>query len=363
MPVVNTKLLRKDVRKGLKPALPLPLLIQVIKFTRRPENRGFNFVKLLRTIAKYNETYYKERIQNSDDPALKKYLNVISKEEMAFAARGLRLVTEWNAQDDLKKKPISLDIKIEQVDEAGVRGEWEIPPNAAPDRVLLWFHGGGQILGTPLSSRQCSAELGKRGRAKVFSLDYRLAPEHPFPEGLEDCVNAYKWLLKSYKPGNMIIAGESAGGQHVLSSLLKIKQDGLPLPAGALCCAPATDYYHQGPTFFDNMVTDPVLGDAGVFMLFDAYLAGKDPKDPLVSPVYGDLAGLPPILLQVSTIEMLRDHAVRFVEKARAAGVDITLQEFKDMTHAFLSGGYNAGWPEVEDGFQKAVAFIEKTFY
>jgi monoterpene epsilon-lactone hydrolase len=110
------------------------------------------------------------------------------------------------------------------------------------------------------------------------------------------------------------------------------------------------------------MVTDPGLGDGGVFMLLDAYLNGKDPRDPLVSPVYGNLAGLPPILLQVSTIEMLRDHSVRFAEKARAAGVDVTLQEFKDMTHAFLTSGYVPGWPEVEDGFRKAAAFMEKTF-
>ncbi len=184
-----------------------------------------------------------------------------------------------------------------------------------------------------------------------------LAPEHPFPAGLDDCVTSFNWLLScGFKSQNIIVAGDSAGGYFALSTLIKLRNNGITLPAGAVCLSPATDLALTSDSYFKNAPTDPVLADLGIFWWAESYLAGVDPIR--VSPVNADLTGLPPILIQASTSEMLFDDSTRFVERAKAAGVDITLQSWHDTLHVFHA--YEL--PESKEAINKIGEFVKKQF-
>jgi len=194
---------------------------------------------------------------------------------------------------------------------------------------------------------------------KVLSINYRLAPEHPHPADTNDCVSAYKWLLSSgFLSKNIIIAGDSAGGNLALLSLLKLRDAGFPLPAGTICLAPATDMAQTGESVKKNCHTDILLGDLGYIWWFQAHLAGTDPYDPAVSPLYADLKNLPPILIQVSTSEMLFDDSKRFFERAKEVGVDITLQSWDDALHVFQR--YTPDLPEAKEAMKNIKIFTER---
>jgi len=149
-------------------------------------------------------------------------------------------------------------------------------------------------MGSPSTHRLLTVALGEAARMSVLSVDYRLAPEHPYPASLQDCTAAYSWLLSAgIASKNIVIAGDSAGGNLTLTTLIKLRDSGIPLPAGAVCLSPPTDMVAD-ESFFENAETDPVLADVGLFWWVPAYRAGADPRDPLVSPIYADLRGLPP---------------------------------------------------------------------
>ncbi|MBY9016965.1 MAG: alpha/beta hydrolase [Candidatus Lokiarchaeota archaeon] len=228
--------------------------------------------------------------------------------------------------------------------------------------MVLYLHGGGWILGSPLTCRRVTSAIAKATSIKILSIDYRLAPEHPFPIPLEDCVNAYKWLLSNgFKNDHIIIAGDSAGGNLTLTTLLKLRDQGIDLPAGAICLSPATDCTLADESYFKNAETDPILADIGIFWWIVAYIAGDDPSNPYISPLFGDLKGLPPILIQASTCEMLYSDATRFVEKAKKAGVTAILQSWDDMTHVFQEL-QNERIPEAKDAISKIADFTNHLF-
>jgi monoterpene epsilon-lactone hydrolase len=359
MPILDKSKLRPDVLKLIKQTEKLQLK-GAFEFLKNKENRGFQLQAYMQKIAEHNEKFFQKAASqelNIDD-----LYGIFTDEELRMLAKFFRFEVEYAMDNLAKQHPLSENVKIEEIDAGGVLAEWQIIPEADKSKVILYFHGGGMVLMSPKTHRTLTVELAQLTKMRVLSVDYRLAPEHPFPASLEDCVSAYKWLLsQGYKAENIIIAGDSAGGNLTLSTLIKLRDDGTDLPRGAVALSPATDYTHDSKTLFENAPTDPILADTGIFWWLTGFLAGADPNNPLISPLKADLSGLPPILIQVSTTEMLYDQSTRFAEKAKAAGVDITLQEWNDMIHVFQGFGmYDL--PEAKEALDKIRIFIQNLF-
>jgi acetyl esterase/lipase len=222
------------------------------------------------------------------------------------------------------------------VSAGGVPGLLVETPASRPDRHLLYLHGGAYAFGSPQLYRHFTWRMANAARARVLIVDYRLAPEHPYPAGLEDAVTAWRWLIgNGAKPAGMMIAGDSAGGGLTLATMLALRDRGLPLPAAAAVMSPWTDLALTGPSFRSNAASDPMLVAADVPRFAAAYLAGADARDPYASPLYADAHGLAPTLIQAGSDEILRDDAVRMAEKMRAAGCDVELQIWPFMPHTW----------------------------
>ena len=247
-------------------------------------------------------------------------------------------------------------VQVQPVDAGGVPAEWLIPSGCPETPVLLYFHGGAWTLGYYTAHRWMIACLAKECQARTLSVDYRLAPEHPFPAALEDCLAAYRFLLtQGIPPEQIIMGGDSAGGNLTLSAMLSLREAGEPLPAAGILLSPATDL--SGPS--DNLITkpDPLLPQKIATLSVAAYLAGQDPTNPLISPIYADLHGLPPLLLQIGGEEMLRPSAERFAARARAHGVNITFQVWPGMWHVWQI--YTPFMPESAWAIEVAAAFFK----
>ena len=308
-------------------------------------------------IAQENEKFF--QILSKKEGTIEDFYGVLTDEEMLLLAKFFRFVLNYTTNVSLEQYPIPEDVIIEEVDAGGVPAEWQIIPESMGERVLLYFHGGGMVLMSPKSHRLLSSEIARVSKMRVLSVDYRLAPEHPHPAPLEDCVKAYSWLLsKGYKPKNIVIAGDSAGGNLTLTTLIKLRDENISLPRGAVALSPVTDYTENSKTMYENAETDPILADIGIFWWLTSFLVGQDPKNPLISPIMADLSGLPPILIQVSTSEMLYDNSTRFIERAKAAGVRATLQEWKDTIHVFQGFGLH-DLPETREAIVKIGEFIQ----
>ena len=224
----------------------------------------------------------------------------------------------------------------EQLRANGVPGEWVDTPGAASDQVFLFLHGGGYYRGSAAASRATSARFSAACGARVFSLDYRLAPENPFPAAVDDALSAYRWLLdQGIDAGKMGVGGISAGGGLTLALLLKLKEAGLPQPAMAAPMSAWTDLTQSGDTFVSRADADPVISKLYLDRMAGLYLNGIDPRTPLASPLYGDLSGLPPTLVQVSEAEILYGDAIRYVNRAVAAGSPARLQSWPHMVHVW----------------------------
>jgi len=348
MTVLNRSKIRPDVLKIMDSYLKVRDYI-VDGFLKKEGKQRAEFDALWEKLMDANECYFKGEDMRG----------YISKEEQYFLAKYHRYSAETGSTYMQKKNPISNDVIIEPLIVNGVPVEWQIVPNAGPDKVLLYFHGGGFILGSINDHRLLTVMLGRFLNMRVLSVDYRLAPEHPHPAPVEDSTSAYKWLLKEgIDPKNIILAGDSAGGNLTLATLIKLRDDGIPLPAGAICFSPNTEYAGTSKTFFKNAETDPFLADIGEFWWREAHLEGVDPKDPYASPLLADLKGLPPLLIQASTNEMLYDHSTRFASKAKAAGVDVTLETWDDMIHVFQAFPF----PESKEAFSNMQKFVQKLF-
>ena len=245
---------------------------------------------------------------------------------------------EQRVQYDRAEKafPVPGDVKVERVTARSVPAEWLTTPADSPDAAVLYLHGGGYVIGSPRSHRHLAAAIGAAAEAAVLLPDYRLAPEHPFPAALDDAVIAYRWLLeKNVAPQRIVIAGDSAGGGLTVATLLALRDAGAPMPAAGVCISPWVDLSCSLPTHTTRAAVDPIVTREGVGAMATAYLAGQDPKTPLASPLFADLRGLPPLLIHVGDDEVLLDDSLELADRARKAGVDVTLDVRPQMIHVW----------------------------
>jgi len=249
------------------------------------------------------------------------------------------------------------DVTYTPANAGGVRAEWIAPPGAPEDQAILYLHGGGYVFGS--IHREMVARIAKTTGRRALLLDYRLAPEHPFPAAVEDALAAYRWLCAS---GNarrgLIVAGDSAGGGLVVSTLVAARYNGLPRAAAGVCLSPWTDLAMTGSTLESKAAEDPIVSRPLLEQLAGWYLAGADPKAPLASPLYADLGHLPPLLVQVGTAETLLDDARRLAERARAAGIEVTLREYDGMPHVWQFFG--SFLPEARAACDEIGAFVKQ---
>jgi epsilon-lactone hydrolase len=231
---------------------------------------------------------------------------------------------------------VARDVKCEAVSAGGVPAEWIVPPNAANDRVILYLHGGGYVMGSINTHRAMIARIARASEAKALALNYRMAPEDPFPTAVDDATAAYRWLLaQGYKPGKIVISGDSAGGGLTLATLLALRDAGTPLPAAAVPISPWADLEGTGASVETRAAVDPMVDKAGLLRMAQMYAGDSDLKNPLISPIYADYKGLPPMLIQVGDAEILLDDSTRVAERARAAGVKVELEAWPEMFHVW----------------------------
>lgn len=232
--------------------------------------------------------------------------------------------------------PLPGDVQVERVNANGVSAEWTTAPEADPACAMLYLHGGGYMAGSLVSHRHMIAQAGREARCRTLALDYRLAPEHPFPAALEDAVSGYRFLLsQGFQPARIAIAGESAGGGLAIAALVSLRDAGVELPACTWCSSPWVDLEAVGESMSSKATVDPMIQKPYVLELAGAYLNGADPRSPLASPIHADLRGLPPMLIQVGSAETLLDDAVRLARAAALADMAVTLQVWPDMIHAW----------------------------
>jgi epsilon-lactone hydrolase len=219
----------------------------------------------------------------------------------------------------------------------GVDAEWIVPPDAPRDKAILYLHGGGFRLGSVTSHRDLIARIAEASGCRSLAINYRLAPEHRFPAPIEDTLAAYHWMQhQGLKPDDIVVVGDSAGGNLALAAMLSLRQRGLPLPVAAALMSPWTDLTASGASYVSRAEADPIHQRKMVLALAKSYLGEDgDPRDPLASPLFADLAGLPPLLIQVGDRETVRDDSIRFAERARTAGVEVELQSWDGMIHVF----------------------------
>ena len=233
--------------------------------------------------------------------------------------------------------PVADDVALEAVDIDGVPGEFSIVPGSDPLRVLLFFHGGGYCSGSIVSHRRMVTEAGRAGGLRTLAIEFRLAPEHPFPAAYDDALTAWRWLRKQGIAANQIVVGgDSAGGGLTLALAMRLRDAGEQLPGCLWSASPWTDLTMSGATLETKDVVDPLIHKGYLGELADAYVpAGMSRADPRISPLFADLRGLPPMLIQVGSAETLLDDSVRFAGAAGAADVAATLEIWPDMIHAW----------------------------
>jgi monoterpene epsilon-lactone hydrolase len=231
---------------------------------------------------------------------------------------------------------VAADVTVEQVSAGGVVAEWTVTSAADRNGAVLYLHGGGYVIGSLDSHRHVAAEVGRASGARALAIDYRMAPEHPFPAAVEDALAAYRFLLDSgVKPGRICIAGDSAGGGLVVAAMLAIRGAELPQPGCGWCISPWVDLTCASASMLDNATRDPTVQKPGVLEMAGTYLAGADPRSPLASPIFGDLHNLPPLLIQVGSVETLLDDALGLARVAGLADVHVELQVWPEMIHVW----------------------------
>lgn len=243
-------------------------------------------------------------------------------------------VTRWLIKQGMARVQLPADVRRESVSADGVAGEWLIPQDSSDHRVLCYLHGGSFILGLTSLHLGMVAYLAQKMGVRALLVDYRLAPEHPFPAALEDCVTAYRWLLdQGIFAQNVMVAGDSAGGNLALTTLMKVRDSGHPLPAAAACLSPVADLTGRGERFEE--VYDPLLHPRAARIARESYFPHDDARNPLISPVFGDWRGLPPLLIHAGEDEVLRHDARRVAELAEEAGVDARVEIYPRMWHVW----------------------------
>lgn len=231
---------------------------------------------------------------------------------------------------------LAADVGVEPVNAGGVRAEWTTTPSDTRDAALLYLHGGGYVIGSLDSHRHLVAEAGRACGVAALALDYRLAPEHPFPAAVDDALAGYRFLLaRGIAPGRIALAGDSAGGGLVISAMLAIRDAGLPQPGCGWCISPWVDLEAVGGTMTSRAAADPTVQRAGILDMAKMYLNGADPRSPLAAPIHADLAGVAPLLVQVGACETLLDDALQLAGVAGTADVRVDLQIWPEMIHVW----------------------------
>jgi epsilon-lactone hydrolase len=254
-------------------------------------------------------------------------------------------------------------IRCEPVVVGGVPAEWIVPQGQGvpSPRVVLYLHGGSFNSGSIISHRTLAGNVALACKARSLLVDYRLAPEHPFPAAVEDALAAYEWLLaQGCDPGQIVVAGDSAGGTLALALLIHLRDQNRPLVAAAVCLSPAPDLTFSGESWGFNARKDLMLDVRKERKSVEIYLGGTDPRAPLASPYFADLSGLPPLLIQVGSHELLLSDSMRLADKARAAGVDVTLEVWPGMQHEWQFAAKIL--PEGKQAIAHIATFVEAVF-
>ncbi|HMN71782.1 MAG TPA: alpha/beta hydrolase [Rhodoblastus sp.] len=270
-------------------------------------------------------------------------------EDVACVVAGLRKIyAGWTRETAVRQMRSDWDAAfarraqdwpIRRFEIGGMNAEWIAAPDAAPDRIILFLHGGGFRIGSICSHRDLIQRLSQAAGASVLAVDYRLSPEHDFPAPVEDALAAYRWLLdQGFSARRIALAGDSAGGGLALSLMLATRAKNLPLPCAAFLMSPWTDMTASGASYARNAASDPLHQRAMILGMAKGYLgAAGDPRDPLASPLFADLRGLPPLLLQCGAPEVLVDDCRALADRARACGVEVETDIYEDMIHVFQS--------------------------
>lgn len=240
---------------------------------------------------------------------------------------------------------------------SGLDAAWFHPPAPNGDNVILYLHGGAYFMGSVNTHASLTSRLACAAGMRVLAIDYRLAPEHRFPAQLEDAVSAYRWLLEQgHQPDSIAFAGDSAGGGLALSTLCEVRDLGLPLPACGAAISPWTDLEGLGDSMRTHGERDPMLSPQDIGPFSRIFLGHANPRDPRAAPLHADLAGLPPLLIQVGTEEILLDDAIRFAAKAESHGVRVLLEVADDMFHVWHL--FASLLPEGQSAIERMAAFV-----
>jgi len=249
------------------------------------------------------------------------------------------------------------DITVEKVNSDGPNAEWIYAADADSEKVILYLHGGGYVIGNIALYHMLCATLSQKTKARVFLPKYRLAPEHPFPAAVDDALAAYHWLLgEGFAAKNIVIAGDSAGGGLSLATTLSLRNSGQPLPAGVICLSPWTDLSLSGESHQSKAKAEAMLLKKSLQLWASSYASNADLQNPLISPVFADFADFPPLLIQVGSEEILLDDSLLLAENARTAGVDVTLSIYEGMWHVWQTFGF---LPESRAAFDEIGKYVK----
>jgi monoterpene epsilon-lactone hydrolase len=252
---------------------------------------------------------------------------------------------------------IGSDVSYQRVEAGGVSAEWLSGPRVRDDHAMLYLHGGCYGSGSVETHRELMTRLSIAAGMRVLGLNYRLAPAHPFPAAVEDASAAYRWLIGTgIEPARIALAGDSAGAGLALAATVAIRDEGLALPGALVCISPWVDLAVTGASMETKAVEDPVVSREMLLGWAKLYLGERDPRTPLASPLYADLRGLPPLLIQVGSAEALLDDSIRLAGRASAAGVSTTLEVWPEMIHVWQS--FAAILPEGRQAIERIGEFV-----
>jgi acetyl esterase/lipase len=292
------------------------------------------------------------------------FCRILTKYFVAPKLNENKTIDEWRSGMESLTKLARLPskTKIENITLNSISAEWICAKNAREDMVVLYLHGGGYNVGSPNTHRELAANISMASGAKVLLPDYRLAPEHPFPSALEDATAVYRWLLDAGLTGKKIaIVGDSAGGGLSIATSISLRDTGAPLPASIVCLSPWTDLELSGNSIKTHAEIDPMVNLQSLKIMASNYIGDADPRSPLISPIHADLKGISPLLIHVGSDEMLLDDSTRIAEKAKNAGVDITLKIYNQMWHVWH---LNARlMPEAKSAINELGSFIRRNFF
>jgi len=264
-----------------------------------------------------------------------------------------------NFEVQASQLPVADNVSCEALTVDNIPAEWIVPAHTQERSTILYLHGGGYCIGSINTHRGMVTHISAAAGIKSLLIDYRLAPEHPYPAAVEDSTAAYKWLLsQGVASGDIIIAGDSAGGGLTVSTLVSLKAKGIPLPAAAVLISPWVDLAMTGDSVISKAEIDPVVTKEGLIEMAEAYMDVTDPRTPLASPLYADLEGLPPMLIHVGTSEILLDDSTRLVDRATKAGVEVTLNAAEGMCHIWHF--FTIMLPEALESINEVAGFVRE---